>query len=243
MERLHKVLAAAGVASRRKCEELIAAGRVKVNGRVVTAAGTKVSPHDLLEVDNRVVRRPARVYYLLNKPAGYVSTAADTHGRPKVTDLVPPWPRVYPVGRLDLDTRGLLPLTNDGELTNALLHPSSQVEKVYRVTVAGRVSQQDLARLARGIELDDGPTAPARLRLLSLRGAETVVEMAIHEGRKRQIKRMFQAVGHKVTGLERVRFAFLTLGNLKPGQYRELTPREVRALKKFARRGDRMAGK
>jgi 23S rRNA pseudouridine2605 synthase len=235
VERLQKVLAAAGVASRRKCEELIAAGSVSVNGEIVTALGYKVGPEDELAVDGRKIDRDVRyVYYLLNKRGGYVTTVSDTHGRPTVMDLVPKEPRVYPVGRLDLDTQGLLLLTNDGELTNALLHPSREVDKVYRAVVAGQVSDVALARLAAGVELEDGMTAPAKVRRLSMTPRQTVMEITIHEGRKRQVKRMFAAFGCRVLALERIGFAFLTLGGLKRGQFRKLTRDEVAGLKRIA---------
>jgi len=234
MERLQKVLAAAGIASRRKCEELIRAGRVKVNGKVVTAMGVKVASDDALEVDGRrVEQRKTKVYYLLNKPAGYVTTASDPQGRPKVVDLVPPSPRVYPVGRLDLDTRGLLLLTNDGELTHALLHPSSQVDKIYRVVVAGQVSDAAVHKLTHGVALEDGMTAPAQVNLKS-RGKKSVLSIILHEGRKRQVKRMLQAVGHEVLELKRIGFASLTLSGVHEGKYRRLTAQEIKNLKKLA---------
>jgi pseudouridine synthase len=234
-ERLQKVLAAAGVASRRKCEELIAAGRVRVNGEVVTAMGIKVSPQDRIEVDGIPVKRDeAMVYYILNKPAGYITTVRDTHGRPTVMSLVPATTRVFPVGRLDMDTQGLLLLTNDGELANALLHPSAQVDKVYRVTVAGQVREQAIAMLEKGVQLEEGRTAPAKVRVLGYRDGRTRLELTIHEGRKRQVKRMFQAVGHRVLKLERIKFAFLTLSGLERGKYRTLTDEEVQGLKKIS---------
>lgn len=238
MERLQKVLAAAGVASRRRCEEIIVAGRVSVNGRIVTALGTKVGPDDELALDGKpVLRSETRVYYLLNKPAGYVTTVTDTHGRPTVMDLVPKTPRVYPVGRLDMDTEGLLVLTNDGELTNTLLHPSRQVEKTYRVVVKGRVSEADCARLAGGIQLEEGLTSPARVKLLEQEPGRTALELTIHQGWKRQIKRMFQAVGCHVLNLRRTGFAGLSLDGLEKGGYRMLNPLEVKELKIISSKG------
>lgn len=234
---MQKVLAAAGVASRRKCEEIIAAGRVSVNGQIVTAQGIKVGPVDEVALDGKQIQRAeAHVYYLLNKPAGYVTTVADTHGRPTVIDLVPKTPRVYPVGRLDLDTAGLLLLTNDGELTNALLHPSREVEKIYRVVAAGQVSDAAMAQLAAGIELEDGLTAPAAVKLKERSPRRTVLEITIHEGRKRQVKRMFLAAGHRVLQLERIGFAFLTLSGLERGKYRNLCGREIQGLKKLSKK-------
>lgn len=236
-ERLQKVLAAVGVASRRKCEELIAHGRVKVNGEVVTAMGQKVSPHDRLEVDGITVERnQALVYYLLNKPAGFISSVGDTHGRPTVMDLVPASPRVYPVGRLDLDTQGLLLLTNDGELTHALLHPSAEVDKVYRVTVAGQVQRQTISLLEKGVLLEEGRTAAAKVSVVNQGQGRTQLELTIHEGRKRQVKRMFQAVGYRVVGLERIKFAFLTLSGVERGKYRFLMDTEITGLKNLTKK-------
>lgn len=235
MERLQKALAAAGVASRRRCEEIIASGRVKVNGQVVTAMGIKVGPQDSLEVDGRLIERSEPlVYYLLNKPAGYVTTARDTHNRPMVVDLVPDSPRVYPVGRLDLDTEGLLLLTNDGDLTNKLLHPSARVEKVYRAVVTGTVQADALNRLAKGVELEEGMTAPAKVRVAQTREHSTVLEIILHEGRKRQVKRMIMEVGHRVVYLERIRFASLSLAGLARGKFRRLKPEEIKDLKNLA---------
>lgn len=235
MERLQKILAAAGVASRRKCEELIAAGRVKVNGEVVTAMGLKVEPTDILEVDGRPVGgHEPYVYYLLNKPAGYVTTVTDTHDRPKVVDLVPPVPRVYPVGRLDLDTEGLLLLTNDGDLTNSLLHPSAEIDKVYRAVVSGEVDNAALKQLSEGIRLEEGMTSPARVNLIKRGEGKTIMEVTIHEGRKRQVRRMLLAVGHRVIHLERKVFAFLTLTGIERGKFRLLSDQEIQDLKKIS---------
>lgn len=234
---MQKVLAAAGVASRRKCEEIIAAGRVSVNGQIVTAQGCKVGPDDEVALDGKPIQRAeAHVYYLLNKPAGFVTTVVDTHGRPTVMDLVPNTPRVYPMGRLDLDTEGLLLLTNDGELTNALLHPSREVEKIYRVAAAGQVSDAAIAQLAAGIELEDGLTAPAVVKLKERNPRRTVLEITIHEGRKRQVKRMVLAAGHRVIHLERIGFAFLTLSGLERGKYRNLTSQEIQGLKNLSKK-------
>ena len=236
MERLQKVLAAAGIASRRKCEELISAGRVKVNGEVVTVLGTKVLARDAIEVDGQSIDAEPMVYYLLNKPSGYITTVIDTHARRKVIDLIPDYPRVYPVGRLDLDTEGLLLLTNDGDLTNALLHPSSVIDKVYRVTATGSIQASSLKALERGIELDDGKTAPAKVKLVDRREVRTVLEITIHEGRKRQVKRMLDTLGHRVINLERIAFAFLNLSGLERGKYRLLTDQEIQGLKNITKK-------
>jgi 23S rRNA pseudouridine2605 synthase len=230
-ERLQKVLARAGLGSRRVCEELIADGRVTVNGEVALL-GRRVDPaHDLVELDGvRVVVRDDLVYYLLNKPAGYVSTASDTHGRPTVVDLVPAMPRVFPVGRLDADTEGLLLLTNDGELTQRLTHPSFGVVKTYLAEVEGDPAPGAIRRLREGVELDDGCTAPARVAVVQRHGATTAIELGIHEGRNRQVRRMCEAVGHPVRRLVRSRIGPLRDRSLAPGAWRALTPAEVRRL-------------
>lgn len=228
-ERLQKVLARAGLGSRRVCEDLIADGRVTVNGSV-SQLGDRVDVDvDLVEVDGAAIGlRPDLVHYLLNKPAGVVTTAADTHGRPTVLDLVPASPRVHPVGRLDLDTEGLLLLTNDGELTHRLTHPSYGVEKEYLAEVEGTPSRGALRRLREGIELDDGPTAPA----VASSPAPGMVRLTIHEGRNRQVRRMCDAVGHPVRRLVRTRIGPLRDSDLAPGAWRPLTVDEVRALER-----------
>jgi 23S rRNA pseudouridine2605 synthase len=230
------VLAAAGVASRRACEELIAAGRVRVNGEVAALGARVDAETDVLEVDGALVPvRPGLVHYLLNKPAGAVTTAQDTHGRATVVDLVPAEPRVFPVGRLDADTEGLLVLTNDGELAHRLTHPSFGVEKEYLAEVEGRPSRGALRRLREGVELDDGVTAPAKASLL----APSLVRLAIHEGRNRQVRRMCEAVGHPVVRLVRTRIGPITETKLAPGEWRPLTADEVRALAAAAVPGSR----
>lgn len=235
--RLQKFLAEAGVASRRKCEELIKAGLVKVNGRVITRLGTRVDPAaDRVEVAGRPVERAAeKVYILLHKPAGYVTTARDPQGRPTVLDLVRDVPqRIFPVGRLDCDTEGLLLLTNDGELAHALTHPRHEVKKTYLAWVRGFPEASRLARMEKGLPLSDGPTAPADVRLKGKNKKGALLEITIHEGRKRQVKRMCALIGHPVERLKRIRLGSLSLGGLKPGQYRFLTGREAEELKKLA---------
>ncbi|MGE5509519.1 MAG: pseudouridine synthase [Chitinophagales bacterium] len=231
--RLQKALAQAGVASRRAAEELILSGRVSVNGRIVRELGVKVDPgRDELALDGRPLAQPPRnEYLLLNKPAGVITTARDPQGRPTVLDLVDcPGVRLFPVGRLDADTEGLLLLTNDGELANLLLHPRYHVAKTYEAVVAGRVTGADLTRLERGVVLEDGPTAPARARCLASDGQTSTVELVIREGRKRQVKRMLAAVGHPVLHLRRTAFGPLRLGALAPGQWRRLSEQEVASL-------------
>jgi 23S rRNA pseudouridine2605 synthase len=230
-ERLQKLLARAGLGSRRVCEEAIADGRVTVNGEVARLGRRVDATRDVVELDGvPVVVRDDLVYYLLNKPAGYVSTASDTHGRPTVVELVPPTPRVFPVGRLDADTEGLLLLTNDGELTQRLTHPSFGVVKTYLAEVEGAPAPGTIRRLREGVELDDGPTAPAQIKVVQRRGATTAVELGIHEGRNRQVRRMCDAVGHPVRRLVRTRIGPLRDATLAPGTWRALTPAEVRRL-------------
>ena len=236
-ERLQKVLAAAGWGSRRACEELIAAGRVTVNGDVAVL-GRRVDPSaDLIEVDGAPVGvRPDAVYYLLNKPAGVVTTARDTHGRRVVVDLVPATPRVFPVGRLDAATEGLLLLTNDGELANRVAHPSHGVDKEYLVEVAGGpVSAGGVRRLREGVALDDGVTAPAEVSQPS----PGVLRITIHEGRNRQVRRMCDAVGHPVLRLVRTRIGPISDRTLGPGEWRELTQAERKALSEAVGRATR----
>lgn len=226
-ERLQKVLARVGLGSRRICEDLIAEERVKVNGEIAEL-GRRVDPdHDLVEVDGAPIGiRPGLVHYLLNKPAGVVTTASDPQGRPTVIDLVPAEPRVFPVGRLDMDTEGLLLLTNDGELANRIAHPSHGVEKEYLAEVVGTPSRSALRQLREGVELDDGRTAPAAATLVE----GSLVKLTIHEGRNRQVRRMLEAVGHPVTRLIRTRIGPLTDRRLTPGSWRELTAPELRAM-------------
>ena len=227
-ERLQKVLAATGYGSRRVAEDLIAAGRVTVNGEVAVL-GRRVDPEvDHVEVDGAPIGvRPGLVYYLLNKPVGVITTSRDTHGRPTVLELVPAAPRVFAVGRLDVDTEGLLLLTNDGQLANRIAHPSHGIEKEYLTEVrGGRVSAGGLRRLREGVELDDGITSPARVS----QPEPGVLRVVIHEGRNRQVRRMCEAVGHPVSRLVRTRIGPLSDRSLRPGSWRELTTDEWREL-------------
>jgi len=244
--RLQKFLARAGVASRRGSEDLMTAGRVTLNGRVATELGTKVDPLvDVVEVDGKPVSlSDGKVYLVLNKPAGVLTTMDDPHGRPTVVSYVPVdrFPGLFPVGRLDMDTTGVLLFTTDGDLAARLLHPSTHVMKVYHARVDGILDERDLEPLARGIELDDGPTAPAVCRVIDAyegfdvcRGrtydTQTLVEISIHEGRKRQVKRMFSAIGHPVIQLNRVSFGSVTAQGLPAGAWRLLASAEVEALR------------
>ena len=230
--RLAKFLAHAGVASRRAAEEVVRAGRVTVGGEVVRDPARDVDAASGVAVDGAPVGGPEeRVVHLLHKPAGVVSTARDPQGRPTVVDLVPAGGRLYPVGRLDADATGLILVTNDGELAQLLTHPRHEVPRTYRATVAGGpVGAAALRRLREGIELEDGPTAPARAR----RVAGGVIELELHEGRNRQVKRMCAAVGHPVRALQRVRFGPLRLGDLAPGGHRRLGAAEVERLRRAA---------
>jgi 23S rRNA pseudouridine2605 synthase len=223
--RLNAFLARAGVASRRKADELIKAGRVLVNGEP-GQLNTFVESRDRVEVDGEEVRLQRLAYVLLHKPAGVVTTASDPQGRPTVVELVDHEVRVVPVGRLDVETTGALLLTNDGELAHRLAHPKYVVEKVYEAEVEGEPSDEALQCLAEGVELEDGVTAPAEVRRLG----PSLVELSIHEGRNRQVRRMLEAVGHPVRHLHRSRYAGLTVEGLAPGEWRELGADEVRVL-------------
>lgn len=233
MERLQKVLAHAGVASRRRAEELIRAGRVRVNGQVVRKLGTKVDPErDVIAVDGQPIAQFAsHTYILLHKPPGVLSTTHDPHGRPTVLDLVETEARVYPVGRLDKDSEGLILLTDDGELAHRLTHPRYEHEKAYRVLVEGRPDERALRKLQEGVELEEEVTWPAAVEVEAEEGGGAWLRVVIHEGRKRQVRRMCQAVGHPVRRLIRVRMGPLELGELQPGEWRPLTASEVRVLK------------
>ena len=230
-ERVQKILARAGVASRRAVEDLIAQGRVRVNGVVAELGDRADADTDRIEVDGALIGlRADTVWYLLNKPAGVVTTASDPQGRTTVVDLVPDDVRVFPVGRLDADTEGLLLLTNDGDATHRLTHPRYGVEKEYLAHVTGRPSRGAIRRLREGVELDDGMTAPATASTV----APDVVRLVIHEGRNRQVRRMCEAVGHPVVRLVRVRIGPIRDQHLGPGEWRALNPDEIRALERAA---------
>jgi 23S rRNA pseudouridine2605 synthase len=239
--RLGKFLATAGVASRRAAEEIVRERRVTVNGEIVTDPARDVGDGDDVAVDGSAIRVQAeRAVYAVNKPAGVVSTARDPQRRPTVVSLVPSAARLYPVGRLDIDTTGLILLTNDGDLAHRLTHPSFEVPRTYRaVVMRAPVSERALRALRHGVELEDGRTAPARVRRLGR--DRDILELTIHEGRNRQVKRMCEAVGHPVRSLQRVAFGPLTLGTLAPGAHRRLSGAEVDALSRAAARGRRGA--
>ncbi|HHU51311.1 MAG TPA: rRNA pseudouridine synthase [Firmicutes bacterium] len=238
MERLQKFMARCGVASRRQAEKMIIAGRVSVNSRVVLEPGHKIDPeNDQVLVDGRHIRPEAeKVYILLHKPEGYVTTVHDPQGRPTVLDLVNrapqlQWIRLFPVGRLDYNTTGLLLLTNDGGLAYALTHPRYQVEKTYEVLVKGVPSSDALTALRKGILLEDGLTAPAKVDIFAFKAGNAILRLVIHEGRKRQVRRMCQAIGHPVLALQRIALGPLKLGCLEPGAFRRLSGEELRLLK------------
>lgn len=232
-ERLQKVMAELGVASRRKCEELILQGRVKVDGQLVNELGTKVDKQNAtIEVDGkRLVNESNKLYILLNKPVGYITSAKDQFNRPTVLDLVSSLnQRVFPVGRLDYDTEGLLILTNDGELTYKITHPSHNVTKTYSALVMGKMQAKVIEIFKKGIYIEDYKTAPAKLEILKHIGNDTLVNITIHEGRNRQVRKMCDAVGHKVLKLRRISIGKLNMGDLKTGQWRFLTTEEVEYL-------------
>lgn len=233
--RLQRFLAQAGVAARRKAEELITAGRVRVNGKVVTELGTKVGPRDRVEVDGKRVRPEDRRYLLLNKPVGYVTTLEDPEGRPTVRDLLPEeGPRLFPVGRLDTMTEGALLCTNDGDLAHALTHPSRRVPKRYLARVRGHVGEEALAALAGGVELEDGRSMPAQVFVHAETASHTWLDITVHEGRNRLVRRMCEAVGHPVMRLVRTAFADLEVEPLRRGAWRTLDTKEIARLRKLA---------
>lgn len=231
-QRLQKIIAAAGHCSRRRAEELIEAGRVRVDGHVATIGEKADAQSAVILIDDKPLQSAEKlVYVLVNKPLGTVTTMSDPEGRPVVTDLVKDLNlRLFPVGRLDINTSGLLLLTNDGALANRLAHPSHQVDKRYLVKVRGQLSEDSKRQLQEGVTLEDGITSPAKLVNLRVRGSHTWFELIIHEGRNRQVRRMCEALGHQVSRLVRIGYAFLTLDDLAPGQKRFLSEREVKRL-------------
>ena len=231
--RINQYIASAGVTSRRKADEMIGEGRVKINGTLLLNPGYHVQDGDIVEVDGvRIEPEQRKVYYLLNKPAGYVTSTSDKEGRPVVTDLVPDGIRVFPVGRLDYNTTGLLILTNDGELSNRLMHPSHGFDKKYLVRAGGIVTLAEARRLAEGVDIGGFVTSPAEVHLIRHDRNSTIAEITIHEGKNRQVRRMFKAVGHPVLELSRTGLGTLTIGRLAPGQCRKLSPAEVEYLRR-----------
>lgn len=232
MERLQKVIANSGYTSRRKAEELIIKGRVRVNGKVVIQLGVKVSGNDEIEVEGTIISNEQKVYYLMNKPRGIITSTNDDKGRKTVIDLIDTDKRIYPVGRLDYDTTGALILTNDGELANLLMHPKSNIDKVYIAKVRGLIGKKELNSLATGVYIDGKKTSKskARIKKYDKKTDTSIVELTIHEGKNHQVKKMFEAIGYCVLKLKRERIAFLDVKNLKSGEYRILSPKEVKKL-------------
>jgi pseudouridine synthase len=231
--RLQKILAMAGIASRRTAEKLIAEGKVSVDGKVVTEMGSKVDPQEqrILFEGKPLTFEEKKIFLLLNKPKGYVTTLDDPQGRPIVTSLLTGIrERVFPVGRLDLDTEGALLLTNDGELANRIIHPRNEVKKTYQAKVSGLPTPEKLLQLEKGIMLEGKKTAPARIRIIENKPTTTLIEITIHEGRKRQVRLMFKAVGHHVLELKRTAYGNLTLGTLPTGKYRVLTEKDIQLI-------------
>lgn len=232
MERLQKVIANSGYCSRRKAEELISKGRVTVNGKMACELGMKVDSHDMIMIDGEVISKQDKVYYLLYKPRGVITSTSDDKKRKTVVDLIDTDLRIYPVGRLDYDTTGILLLTNDGNFTNMILHPKNEIDKVYVAKVKGLVRGVDLRQLERGVYIDGVKTSRARARLKSFdkKKQVSIVELTIHEGRNHQVKKMFDALGFEVLKLKREKIAFLDLKGLKSGEYRSLNPKEIKRL-------------
>ena len=230
MERLQKVIAQAGVASRRKADELITEGKVKVNGKVVTELGTKVSDKDQIEVENNIIEKEIKEYYLLNKPRGVVTTTQDDKNRKTVVDLIPTNARIYPVGRLDYDTTGALLLTNDGDFANILMHPKHEVTKVYIAKIKGLIKGEQINKLKDGVEIEPGVVVKGervKLKKTDSKSNTSMVQITITEGKNHQVKKMFEAVGFEVVKLKREKIAFFDLKDLQSGEYRKLTPKEV----------------
>ena len=233
MERLQKVIANSGYTSRRKAEDLITAGKVKVNDKIVTELGTKVTSKDIIYVEGKLIQREEKVYYVLYKPEGYVSTTSDEFGRKTVLDLVPNSKRIYPVGRLDYDTSGVLLLTNDGDFTNQMTRPKNHVEKEYHVKLEGLLRKEESTLICRGIKLDTYKTKKAKIKDVKYnkKNLTTLATITITDGKYHQVKKMFEFTGHKVLKLKRVRFGAITLENMRIGEHRLLKPYELKQLK------------
>lgn len=242
MERLQKIIANSGYCSRRKAEELIKKGLVKVNGQVIKELGTKSSYDDYIEVDGQTInKKEDKVYYLLNKPRGIITSTNDDKGRKTVIDLIPTQTRIYPVGRLDYDTTGLVLLTNDGQLANLMMHPSNNIDKVYVAKLQGIITKEELKKLEKGIVIDGKKTSKCKSKLVRIdkKTNTCIVKLIIHEGRNHQVKKMFDAIGYQVLKLKREAISFLTLDGIKSGDYRELSIKEVKSLYSLAKNGNK----
>ncbi len=241
MERLQKVIAQTGFCSRRKAEELISSGKVQVNGKTIREMGVKVNYDDDITIDGNAINvKEDKVYYLLNKPRGIITSTHDEKNRKTVVDLIQETKRIYPVGRLDYDTTGVLLLTNDGNLTNMLIHPKNNIEKLYIAKIKGIPTKQELLKLANGVIINGYKTSKAKVKLKKLdkKTNTSVIELIIHEGKNHQVKKMFEAIGYEVLKLRRERFAFLDVNDLKSGDYRELTIKEVKCLYSLVQKND-----
>lgn len=238
MERLQKRIAQAGVASRRKAEELIISGKVKVNGKTITELGTKVDNHDEIEVDGKIITMEDKEYYLLNKPRGVITTTDDDKNRKTVIDLIDTTARIYPVGRLDYDTTGALLLTNDGEFANIMMHPANEIDKVYLAKLNGIIKGEQIQTLKKGVKLDNVVVKASRVKLkkVNIENNTSMVEITIHEGKNHQVKRMFEAVGYQVDKLTRERIGIFQLEGLRSGEYRKLTPKEVQIVYSYRKK-------
>lgn len=229
--RLDKLLSSAGIISRRGVKQLLKEQDVTVNGKRVTESGIRIAPSDIVLLNGQKIKKPGFVYFVLNKPMGIISTTSDEFGRDTVTSLIDTTERIYPVGRLDKDTHGLVLLTNDGELTHQLIHPRYHVAKVYRLIIAGKPTQKQIEQLQKGVILTDGITLPAKVTVVSQSAEESVLEVSIHEGRNRQVRRMCEAVGIDLLDLQRIAFGPLHLGDIQKGKYRALSKKEIQSLK------------
>lgn len=236
MERLQKIIAKAGICSRRKAEVLITEGKVKVNGNVVTTLGTTVSENDKIYVEGKLLKSESKAYYVLNKSRNTISSVSDEKGRKTVMEGFDTTKRIYPVGRLDFDTTGVLIMTNDGDLANALLHPSNEINKVYIATIEGSISDEELSKLENGVNVDDKLTSPCKAERLKVNKEKnkTIIKLTIHEGRNHQVKKMFEAINKTVIKLHREEFAGISSKGLYEGQHRKLSFEEVKSLKKLA---------
>lgn len=241
MERLQKVIAQTGYCSRRKAEELIKSGKVEVNGKVITEMGVKVNFDDDITIEgNGLNLKEDKVYYIMNKPRGIITSTSDEKSRKTVVDLIEESKRIYPVGRLDYDTTGVLLLTNDGELTNLLIHPKNNIEKLYIAKIKGIPTKEELLKLSRGVVIDGRKTSKSKVKLkkINKKNNVSIVEVVIHEGRNHQVKKMFEVIGYEVIKLKREKFAFLDVNDLKSGEYRELSIKEVKKLYSMAQKND-----